>query len=86
MRENDRNTTPMTPDEMLADWADSTEGLGDGHRSVKIEPSGSGGWALWLTETRENARGSADWITRDWVVYGDSIADVVAAATEGGLP
>lgn len=70
----------------LAAWADDTEGLGDGHRTVSIEPSGDPdqSWILRMSELTEGGDDHADWTTREWMVYGPSISDVVNSAFVGG--
>ena len=75
------DATP-NPERELIEWADDTEGLGDGQRSVKIEPTGhlAKPWALWLSETTEGGEGHADWTTRDWCFFGATIADAVDLA------
>jgi hypothetical protein len=69
-------------EQRLIEWSENTEGLGDGHRSVKIEPTGDSDhpWRLWLSETAEGGEDHCDWTTREWLVYGTSLEDVAVAA------
>lgn len=80
----------MTPAErVLIDWADETpDHLGNGHRTVRIEPTGEREhpWVLTFEEMTERGLDSADWTTYAWQVFGETIAEVVEVAAEHGPP